>query len=433
MTPMSVKPVLFYFLSALVLLSLAGCSIPPAASPVLAQSDKPRETTPSASSADLSALAEGNTAFALDLYQELKGESGNLFYSPYSISLALAMTYAGARGVTAQQMASALQFSLSQEKLHPAFNALALALASRAKDAPDDKSQGFQLNVANALWGQSGFQFEPSFLDLLAVNYGAGMRLVDFKQDPEKARLAINDWVAQQTEQRIKDLIARGSLDQLTRLVLTNAIYFKANWQNPFEKTATQDGDFHLLDGSTVSVPIMRLSEGLDYAQGEGYQAVSLPYVGGNVSMLVVVPDEGQFNQFQSEWNAAKLNEIVNALQPSQVSLSFPKFTYSSEFALKDALTGLGMVNAFDPGLADFSGMDGKRDLFVSDVIHKAFVAVDEDGTEAAAATAVIMKTTAMPVNVVELKVDRPFIFLIRDDPTGAVLFVGRVLNPSAS
>lgn len=397
------------------------------------RSGVPRDEVPQVSDADAGALTEGNTAFALDLYRELAGMGGNLFYSPFSISQALAMTFAGARGNTASQMEEVLHFTLAGGNLHPAFNSLGLELASRSEieDLPAD--QRFKLNIANAIWGQKDYEFLPEFLDMLAKNYGAGMRLVDYLADPEKARVEINNWVEDQTEGKIKDLIPQGAIDGLTRLVLTNAIYFNASWQHPFDESLTALQPFHLLDGGTVNVDMMEQSESFGYYRGGGYQAVELPYSGDQLAMWVILPDEDQFAAFEAALDPGVLDEIRSGMSYSQVHLWMPQFSFSAEFMLKPVLTALGMTDAFDVSLADFSGMTGSRDLFISEVIHKAFVDVDESGTEAAAATAVIMKLTAAPAEEpVELKIDRPFIFLIRDLPTGSILFLGRVLDPTA-
>jgi len=399
----------------------------PAAGEVL-KSDKERITSPDVSTSEQALLVEGNSAFAFELYQAIKGEEDNLFYSPYSISLALAMTYAGARGETAQQMADTLQFLLDQDKLHPAFNWLDAELAKRGEGAAGKDGEGFRLNIVNAIWGQKDYEFLSAFLDVLAENYGAGLRILDFITETEKSRLTINDWVSDQTEGRIEDLIPQGAIDALTRLVLTNAIYFNAAWAYPFDDDMTADGPFYLLDGGQVTVPMMKQTESFGYTEGEGYQAVELPYDGGELSMVILLPEAGNFEAFEEGLQAQQVCDIISSLQATQIGLNMPKFEFDSEFNLKDTLADMGMPIAFT-GDADFSGMTGNRELSISDVVHKAFVAVDEAGTEAAAATAVIMKLTAAPEQVT---IDRPFIFLIRDIDTGAILFVGRVLNPGA-
>jgi serpin B len=377
-------------------------------------------------------LVEGNSAFAFELYQALKGEEGNLFYSPYSISLALAMTYAGARNETAEQMADTLHFLLEQDRLHPAFNWLDAELASRDEGAAGKDGEGFRLNIVNAIWGQKDYEFLPDFLDVLAKNYGTGLRILDFITETEKSRLTINDWVSNQTEGRIEDLIPPGAIDALTRFVLTNAIYFNAAWAYPFDEDITADGPFYLLDGGQVIVPMMKQTESFGYTEGKGYQAVELLYDGGELSMVILLPEAGNFEAFEEGLQSQQVDAIINDLQDTRVTLTMPQFEFDSEFRLNDTLAEMGMRDAFSPGDADFSGMTGNRELYISDVIHKAFVAVDEAGTEAAAATAVIMKRVAVPKPPVEVTLDHPFIFLIRDIETGAILFVGRVMNPGA-
>ena len=402
----------------------------PAAGEVL-KSDKERITSPDVSTSEQALLVEGNSAFAFELYQELKEKEGNLFYSPHSISLALAMTYAGARGETAQQMADTLQFILEQERLHPAFNWLDAELARRGEGAAGKDGEGFRLNIVNAIWGQKDYEFLSDFLDVLAENYGAGLRILDFITETEKSRLAINDWVSDQTEGRIEDLIPQGAIGALTRLVLTNAIYFNAAWEYPFDEDMTADGPFYLLDGGQVIVPMMKQTESFGYTEGEGYQAVELLYDGCELSMVIFLPEAGNFEAFEEGLQAQQVDAIINDLQNTQVTLTMPQFEFDSEFSLKDTLADMGMPIAFSGG-ADFSGMTGNRELSISDVLHKAFVSVDEAGTEAAAATAVIMELTAAPEPPVEVTLDHPFIFLIRDIETGAIIFIGRVMNPGA-
>lgn len=394
-------------------------------------SDRPRDTAPQLEADDLAALAAGNSDFAFDLYQALRGQEGNLFYSPHSLSTALAMTYAGARGETERQMAETLHFTLTNERLHPAFNALDLALASRGEGVEEGEGQGFKLHIANALWGQDGYHFLPEFLDLLAENYGAGMRLLDFAGDPEASRQTINAWVSDQTEAKIQDLIPQGAIDTLTRLVLANAIYFNASWSYPFEEAQTREGDFHLLDGGQASVPMMSQLKAFGYARSEGVQAVELPYVGDELVMDVFLPDEGQFEAFESSLDTARARRILDGLEVRSLSLSMPRFEFESTLGLSETLAAMGMADAVSPEAADFSGMDGSRDLFISAILHKAFVSVDEEGTEAAAATAVVVGITSVIEPEVEVTLDRPFIFLIRDLETDAVLFLGRVLNPA--
>jgi serpin B len=422
--PMRKAAVLFIVLA--LALSPLGCKL--ASVSKAAASEKPRITNPDVTEGDLTALAAGNSSFALELYQALRGQDGNLFYSPFSISLALAMTFAGARNETERQMAGTLRFTLSQEALHQAFNALDQELASRGAGAAGKDGKGFRLNIVNAVWGQRDFRFLASFLDTIAENYGAGIRLLDFIKEPEKSRVTINDWVSEETEERIKDLIPAGAIDALTRMVLTNAIYFNAAWQHPFAKEATAEGLFHLLDGSEVTKQMMTQTESFGHMAGGGYQVVELPYDRDELSMVVVLPDEGRFEEIEACLDAGFLGAALERVRYGQVRLTMPKWEFESEFGLKDVLAGMGMPVAFSDA-ADFSGMTGNPDLAISEVIHKAFVAVDEAGTEAAAATAVIMRLTAMPGGPVEVTIDRPFVFFIRDIQTGSILFAGRVVK----
>ena len=439
-------------LLSLVTLIMSGCATPqpipsptpapaPAPSPPpsptpapisvnILQSEKPRITSPEVNESDFTMLVEENSAFAFDLYQLLRQDTNNVFFSPYSISQALAMTYSSARGETEKQMSDTLHFVLSQDRLHPAFNGLDIELSKRGEGAQGKDEEGFRLNIVNAIWGQEDYRFLSEFLDVLAEHYGAGLRALDFVNAPEESRITINDWVSEQTEGRIEDLIPEGAIDALTRLVLTNAIYFNAAWQFPFNEDVTTDSPFYLLDGGEVIVPMMTQTESFGYTKGDDYQAVELPYDGQELSMIILLPSDGQFENFESSMVYQRVTEIISSLAGQQVNLTIPKFEFESEFSLKKALTTMGMPVAFSAD-ADFSGMTGNRDLAIDDILHKAFVSVDEAGTEAAAATAVIMTLTAVPAPPVVVTVDRPFIFLIRDIETGTILFIGRVVNPS--
>jgi len=422
---------LLAILVIVLLLPLIACAQP--APGELLKSDKERITSPDVSTSEQALLVEGNSAFAFELYQAVKGKEGNIFYSPYSISLALVMTYAGARGETAQQMADTFHFLLDQDRLHPAFNWLDAELASRGEAAQGKDSEGFRLNIVNAMWGQKDYEFLTDFLDALAENYNAGLRILDFTTETEASRLAINDWVSDQTEGRIKDLIPPGVIDEFTRLVLTNAIYFNAAWEDPFDEDMTADGPFYLPDGGQVTVPMMEQAEYFGYTEGEGYQAVELPYDGDELSMVILVPGSGKFSEFEEGLQSQQAYDIISDLQLTGVALTMPKFEFDSEFSLNDILAEMGMPDAFSLYNADFSGMTGGRDLFIWGVVHEAFVSVDEAGTEAAAATAVSGAPSAGPPEFpLQVTIDRPFIFLIRDIETGAILFVGRVLNASA-
>jgi serpin B len=426
----NIKKTGLWLLSLVLTLSIIGCSQPTLAEVV--QSSKERSTSPDVSPTSLAKLTEGNNAFAFDLYHALRSdEAGNLFYSPHSISTALAMTYAGARGLTAEQMAETLHFYLSQPELHPSFNKLDMELAKRGEGAKGSDGEGFRLHIINAIWGQEGYPFLDTFLDTLAENYGAGLRILDYVNKPEEARKIINDWVSQQTEERIEELIPQGVIDAATRLVLTNAIYFNAAWQFPFDEKLTTEGLFTLLDGSQIGVPVMTQQQQFKYAEGDGFQAVELPYDGKELSMLILLPQEGLFKDFEKQLSADLVDDIMDTLSSQPVALSMPKFEYESDFSLKDTLADMGMPIAFTGG-ADFSGMTGSGDLFIAEVLHKAFVSVNEAGTEAAAATAVIMQESAAPGSPIEFNMDRPFIYLIRDNATGACLFLGSLVSPQA-
>ncbi len=416
-----------------ILTLLAACATPNGGGgqQALVQSDKPRDTQPNVSASDLQKLAADNRAFAFNLYQQMRSQDGNLFYSPHSISVALAMTYAGARNETESQMRQALHLTLPESSLHPAFNALQQALAEREKAKNNEKESNFRLNVVNALWGQKGYTFLPAYLDLLSLNYGAGMRLLDFKADTEAARQVINQWVAEQTADKIKDLIPPSALDQMTTLVLTNAIYFNAKWLHQFNPGNTASSPFNLLDGNPINVPTMHTSQRFGYYRGDGVTAVELPYTGNEVSMILLIPDQGNFGQFEHKLTSEQWDAIVKGMNSTQVNLAMPKFKFTSELALNEPLSRSGMPIAFQPESADFSGMDGTKTLYISDVLHKAFINLDEFGTEAAAATAVVVGTTSMPAEPVDLNVDRPFLFAIQDKPTGEILFLGRVTDPT--
>lgn len=431
------KSISLIILAGILTLVLSACSN---GSPSLPGGNKPQEVISDLSQEDmtnfpledLADLADGNNAFAVDLYLKLASMDGNLFYSPYSISSALAMTYAGAEGLTAEQMAAVFHFLENEDQLHSGFNALSQYLESLAElDIPEDQGDPFQLNIANSIWGQQDFHFEEDFLDTLALNYGAGLRLLDYVQASEESRQIINKWVSDQTQEKIQDLIPEGAVTSDTRLVLSNAIYFKATWMEPFEESLTENGNFYGLDGEEIEVPMMGLGSDASFAyyQGEGFQAVALPYVGGQVSMLVLIPDEGNFQAFEDGFSQEILDTVVSEMLYTPVQLTFPKFEFETEISLAKTLAAMGMPEAFS-GAADFSGMTGDKDLFISDVFHKAYVGVDEKGTEAAAATAVMMRLTAAPENPIELTVDRPFMFAIRDHQTNSVLFMGRVVSP---
>jgi serpin B len=364
---------------------------------------------------------------------------GNLFVSPYSISQALAMTYAGANGATATQMANTLHFTLDQAALPVAFQTLNSDLVTRGT-ADADPEQGYpprSLQIANGLWGEQTFPFSASFSEQLAEYYGAGLQAADFQNDPDGVRDEINGWVAEHTEDKIQGIVPEGAITEDSRLVLANAIYFYGGWLHTFDAEATEDADFHLIDGTTTSVPFMGQMAYFSYGTGDGFQVIELPYAGSQLAFTVILPDEGQFEAVESALDPEALDAAIGELESRELILTLPRFEFEYSASLADTLIALGMTDAFDADQADFSGMldaSAPEPLVIGDVLHKAFISVDEEGTEAAAATAVLMAGAAAPSDPpLEVSIDRPFVFLIRDTETGAVLFIGRVMDPSGA
>lgn len=376
---------------------------------------------------DKAAVVKGNTEFAVDLYGKLREKDGNLFYSPYSISTALGMTSVGAKGQTLDQMNKTLHFGLEQKALHPAFSALNNQVTSGGKP------KGYKLSVGNALWGQKGFGFLNDFLTTTQTNYQAGLHEVDFMGDTEGARKTINAWVEKQTNDKIKDLLKPGVLSADSRLVLTNAIYFKGDWNLKFKKEATKDQPW-LGTAQKGNAPLMHRKDKFKYLDGGTFQAVDLPYVGKELSMVVFLPKKADgIGDFEKGLTAAKLTEWTNTLgklRERDVEVFLPKFKMTSEFSLKTALSALGMSDAFTAS-ADFSGMSTKEKLAIQDVVHKAFVEVNEEGTEAAAATGVVVGVLSAVVDPDPVfRADHPFFFAIRDNRNGSILFAGRLVHP---
>lgn len=375
--------------------------------------------------ADREMVVQGNNAFALDLYAELKDRDGSLFFSPHSISTALAMTYAGARGNTEKQMAEVLHFDLEQKRLHPAFRELLDQLET------GEGERGYQLSVANALWGQKGYEFLEKFLNLTKENYGAGLSELDFIGATETARQTINSWVEKETEDKIRELIKPGVLDQMTRLVLTNAIYFKGFWASQFKEELTREAPFTLATSEKVDVPTMHRTADFKYMEAEDFQTLGLPYKGGDLSMTIFLPKETDgLAALEQSLTAEKLATWLSTLEEQEVIVALPKFRMTSEFSLAEVLKSMGMTDAFDVKEADLSGMTGKKDLFITAVLHKAFVEVNEEGTEAAAATGVVVALKSAPPSQPVFRADHPFLFLIRDLRSNSILFIGRVMDP---
>lgn len=374
-------------------------------------------------SADLAAVAEGNVGFALDLYARLREEPGNLCLSPYSVSTALAMTYAGARGQTARQMADVLHFSLEPERLHPAFATM------MSSDESSGDEPGYRLHVANALWGQQGHGFLERFLGLTREHYGAGFHEVDFVGATEQARHTINRWVENRTERRIRELLQQGNLDPATVLVLTNAIYFKGEWASRFDEEHTMEGAFHVDASDSVLVPMMHQLARLPLAILDDVDVLELPYVGDRLSMVLLLPKTVDgLGAVERSLGRENLDRWLGSLRPTAVRVSLPRFTVDTRFELAKVLAAMGMIDAFSAATADFSGMTGRRGLFISLVIHQAQVEVSEEGTEAAAGTAVVLKKGPRPAAFVA---DHPFVYLVRDRQNGSILFLGRVANPA--
>lgn len=387
-----------------------------------------RPAIASSDEAAIDKLVTGQRAFAADMYAQLKSQPGNLMLSPYSIQQALAMTYAGAAGATADQMAAALRFEDCRGDVHPAFATLTESLQPVEREG----SEPFTLEIANSLWGEKGLNFKESFQAVIKDHYGGGLETVEFSRDPESARSRINNWVSERTRERIQDLFPSGTIHSDTRLVLANAIYMKGAWRHKFEEYATKSEDFHLLDDGAVKTPMMNQTERFLYAETGGVQIVQLPYEGGPVAMLIALPKAGEFTEYESKLDAKRLADLAADLKPVKVRLTMPRFEFSAGFSLAEPLVQLGMRDAFTANHADFSGMTDDARLKIDAVVHKTFIRVDEKGTEAAAATGVSVGVTSMPPpeKIVEMRIDRPFVFVIQNTKTGAVLFMGRVVDP---
>ncbi|MDG5759992.1 serpin family protein [Natronococcus sp. A-GB1] len=381
----------------------------------------------------LERAVEGNVEFGLALLDRLADANPdeNLLVSPASVGFALGMTDAGAREETAEEIAEALRFPDDREALRSAHQQLQYELNERADAAADRE---FELAVANAVWGLEGYPYRESYLEILEGRYGAELRTADFGGDPEGAREEINGWVAERTNERIDELFPDGSFDDQTRLVLANAVYLLADWHHQFEEGDTREEEFTLLDGETTEVPLMRQTETFPYAEVKGHQVVDLPYVNEEIGMLVVLPPEDEFERVEDELDAEALATFTEALEEREGEVVLPRFEFDAGFGLTDVLAELGIERAFDPDRANFDGMvpleEIDENLFVGDVRHEAYVAVDEEGTEAAAATGVEMEADSAPAVDFRMVVDRPFLFLIRDRETGATLFLGRVVDP---
>lgn len=375
----------------------------------------------------ISAIINANNQFALDLYSKLRKEEGNIFFSPSSISLALAMTYEGARGQTAEEIGSVFHFPKDDAIRRSAFAALHHQL--------NRESVKYELRTANALWIQSGFPLLPEYLDIIKKYYGGKAANVDFAGAAEEARQIINSWVEDKTNNKIRDLFPPGSLSPLMRLVLTNAIYFQGTWVKQFDESDTREEDFRISEEKTVKVPLMRRTDReaiFNYAETEELQILEMLYEGEELSMLVLLPKNKALSSLEESLTLERLNQWKSGLREQRVKVFFPKFTFTSKYPLSAKLKEMGMPSAFTPGAADFSGLDGTKNLFIHTVVHQAFVEVSEEGTEAAAATGVGIGITSVGPRIPVFRADRPFLFMIRERSTGKILFLGRVVNPAA-
>jgi len=388
---------------------LSGCS-------ARAEQKDDSEATPE----KVSAVVNANNEFAFDLYSKYKPREGNIFFSPYSISTALAMTYEGARGQTAEEMKNVFHFP-DEGVRRPGF--------ARLYNEINKKDKKYQLSTANALWAQQDYKFLDQYFSTIERYYDGDVTNLDFKGETEKSRITINNWVEDQTNNKIKNLIPQGAIDGSTRLVLTNAVYFKGDWVLKFDKKKTKEADFKVSPDKTVKVQMMSLigdKAKFNYAETEELQILEMPYEGDELSMLVILPRK---NLESIDINNEKLNELKGMLHETNVGVYMPKFKFETKYFMKEDLKEMGMPTAFNQNTADFSGMTGNRDLFISKVIHQAFVEVNEEGTEAAAATAVVMaKSAAFKSDI--FRADHPFIFIIQQKATGNILFMGRVVNP---
>ncbi|MBL8952682.1 MAG: serpin family protein [Myxococcaceae bacterium] len=428
---MNFRPVAALLGSLVLLLQACGHGEPPnvPAPGELAASSKQRIVS-AAPQGDIDQTVDSATTFAFDVYRKLGSESPNTAFSPYSVGVALSLTYPGARGTTQKAFEDVLHLKLDAAKHHRAMNGIDAALQSRGVGASGRDGKPFRLRANNQLFGQKGQHFESPFLDVLAEEYGAGLRLLDFHGDAEGSRKQINDWVSTNTEQLIPELLKQGTIDSGTVLALVNTLYFNGAWKKPFSANATADAPFKRADGSQVQVKMMSAEDvPLRYADSGGTEVFEVPYQNDEVSMVLLVPPAGKLGELEQSLDGAKVRQLIGMLQDENVGLKLPRFEARTQVELKKVLGELGLGVAFG-GEADLSGMTGEKGLRITAVVHEAVVKTDEAGTEAAAATAVVVGRVSLP----QFKtIDRAFVYLIRDRATGAVLFVGRVGDPSVA
>lgn len=402
-----------YFLFVLV---FAGCA------QLSGNSSSQRQSNPSADTLSNADVAHANNQFAFNLYQQLNREEGNVFVSPYSISTAMGMTYTGASGETRKEISGVFGFHRDNKKHARGF-------ASLQQHFSELDQEQIRLRIANGLWGQKDYDFKDAFLNLNREYFSARVENVDFRDQASRVRREINQWVEEQTQDKIQDLISEGVLDRMTRLVLVNAIYFYGNWEHPFSENSTSEGDFFIQPGRKIQVPFMHQTLRVPFYEDGSFKALALPYKNGDLSMLILLPNEHeQMKELEEQMDASFYQRLNDSLERDQVKISFPRFEMKNKYRLNNPLQQMGMESAFS-GDADFSGMTGRKELYISDVIHQTYVKVNERGTEAAAATGVVMrKTSFMPRK--EFKADHPFLFMIRDNQTQTILFLGKVNNP---
>ena len=410
--------IIFVPLLFILVLSMTGCNI----KPVLQADDS------QATEEGIKRVVDANNKFAFELYDQLNNQPGNLFLSPYNISSALAMTYEGARNKTADQIQNVFHFPQDNLTLRSSF--------AKIYNLINKKNKKYKLQTANALWAQKDYIFLDKYLNIVEKYYGGETTNLDFVNNTEKSRQTINNWIEKQTNNKIKDLIPQGGIDKITRLVLTNAIYFKGDWLNKFNKKHTQNKKFKITPQEIVEVDMMKLKDEdikFNYMENEQLQMLELPYKEEELSMFILLPKKDNLNSLENYLTASKISEWQKILDKHRVDISLPKFTFESKLSLAETLKKMGMSLAFSWPGADFSGMDGSENLFIDKVIHQAFVEVNEKGTEAAAATGVFVGFQSAIPNEPSYKIfnaDHPFIFMIQENETGSILFLGRVNDP---
>jgi len=410
----------YLFVMLIVLFMLTGCGNEEISSPRTDLREDRR--IPEEAQDDVSVLVSGHTAFALDLYDVLRKDHGNLFFSPYCLSSCMGMVWAGARGDTESEIAQVFRFQLPQEQLHATASILQRSLNTGIEEAL------YQFLAANRIWGAVGYPWQESFLTTTQEEYGADLVQLDFAADPAAARTTINDWIANQTAQRITDLLLPTMVTPATRLVLTAAVYFKGNWASRFDPEDTCPGSFDIGHNRCAEVTMMHQTDGFGYAEFSDLSILEMPYVGQDLSMVILLPERSDgLSALEAEFDAENLASWLSALEEEEVEVAIPRFAFSSGLTLETTLCQLGMPSIFDGSLADLSGMTEAEGLCLSVLVHQAFVSVDEEGSDAAAGTGGVIPPPGEPPS---FEADHPFLFLIRDRVTEAVLFLGRVVDP---